>query len=426
MADMQKVHSFAEKWCNKSRDQNINYLEQVDHFMADDCEEIEFKMDCGNAFTEKYKGAFNNCGPCPREEDEVEQHITINPEDRVDKITVDYHRVTRINPKQPVNETMEYVTGEYATGDYSEQLIVDRKTESIEYIQNIGNGCKVCHKYQVEVKIKELLDDLDVDYLFKNIEGNPANVIEKPNETKDYTITLDFKRGQQRVIQGTYDKRGLPDDWADFAEAVFNFMSFYGFGEILDPSVYGKDKRCQDDLIFCSVTFDEGYKSYYYISDDDSIEVGDLVLVPAGKDNHTTIVEVINVEYFSKDNTPLPVEKTKHIIRKYTDDDFDLPKENVKEELKGSVSVEEKKDGSLVVSIEDYHIRIFDGMDYEATYTLDKENTQKLKLYLQQQKHKGSMEEMIISEFGLCLDKKGFSETCKKNAIQFEVHTWIS
>jgi hypothetical protein len=60
--------------------------------------------------------------------------------------------------------------------------------------------------------------------------------------------------------------------------------------------------------------------------------VGDFVLVPAGKDNHTTIVEVINVEYFSKDNTPLPVEKTKHIIRKCTDDDFDLPKENVKED----------------------------------------------------------------------------------------------
>lgn len=37
MADMTKIHSFADNWCDKFRDQNINYIELVDHFMADDC-----------------------------------------------------------------------------------------------------------------------------------------------------------------------------------------------------------------------------------------------------------------------------------------------------------------------------------------------------------------------------------------------------
>ncbi len=119
----------------------------------------------------------------------------------------------------------------------------------------------------------------------------------------------------------------MPDDFADFAETVFNFMRFYGFGEILDPSVYERVKRRKNDYIFCSVTFDEGCKSYYYLADDDSIEVGDSVLVPAGKDNHTSIVEVLNIEYFSEKDAPLPVGKTKHIIRKCTDDDFDQQKE---------------------------------------------------------------------------------------------------
>ncbi|HEX3076132.1 MAG TPA: hypothetical protein VHQ24_04635, partial [Lachnospiraceae bacterium] len=64
-------------------------------------------------------------------------------------------------------------------------------------------------------------------------------------------------------------------------------------------------------------------KSYYYLADDDSIEVGDYVLVPAGKDNHTAIVEVVNIEYFSETEAPLPVEKTKHIIRKCTEADFE-------------------------------------------------------------------------------------------------------
>ena len=83
-------------------------------------------------------------------------------------------------------------------------------------------------------------------------------------------------------------------------------------------------RRRNGDLIYCSVEFESGYKSYYYITDDDSIEAGDFVIVPAGADNHEAIVEVVKKEYFSKDAVPLPVEKTKHIIRKCTDDDLML------------------------------------------------------------------------------------------------------
>lgn len=80
--------------------------------------------------------------------------------------------------------------------------------------------------------------------------------METPNETKDYRITTDFKKNPQRVISGSYDKRGLPEE---FAETVFDFIRFYGLGEILDSSVYGKVKRRKTDYIFCSVIFeDEG------------------------------------------------------------------------------------------------------------------------------------------------------------------------
>ena len=90
---------------------------------------------------------------------------------------------------------------------------------------------------------------------------------------------------------------------------MFDFIRFYGLGEILDPSVYGKVKRRKSEYIFCSVTFDEGYKSYYNLTDDDSIEIGDFVLVPAGKNNHDAVVEVVNIEYFSEENVPLLLKK---------------------------------------------------------------------------------------------------------------------
>jgi DNA-binding NtrC family response regulator len=49
------------------------------------------------------------------------------------------------------------------------------------------------------------------------------------------------------------------------------------------------------------------------------------VIVPAGKDNHEAVVEVMNSEFFDEENVPIPVEKTKKIIRKCTDEKFELP-----------------------------------------------------------------------------------------------------
>lgn len=72
MADMHQIHEFAVKWCDKFRDQNINYIELVDHYMADDCAALGFEMDCGHAFSEKYGDAANNSETLNRIIDEVD------------------------------------------------------------------------------------------------------------------------------------------------------------------------------------------------------------------------------------------------------------------------------------------------------------------------------------------------------------------
>ncbi len=513
MTDMKNVSEFAVKWYSKFENPEIDYLELVDHFMADDCAALGFEMDCGHAFSEKYGNAANNfealkriidqvtdipllgsaiysqwryfnhwaysgaeilepqnrewfiialshlgkladqqlmrfrgvpykvrivsnniCyGPVPEPDDEIEQHITINSEgrvwfsaynfgagfgkhkkvrnrnykiekntatstldsiasyfrneyteifatdigewlleitstegvvykfrgslmadfevngvdlsdmvrealdmddlyvfdgnnkpDRVDRITVDYHRVTKMKPKFPVSDTVEYVTW-----DYTERLVIDRKSETLEHIQNIGSGCVVSRRYYVQGGVENLLDEIDAYNLFGEIEGNPDDVIDTPLDTQDYTITVDFKKRPQRVIQGTYDRKSLPEFWGDFANDVWQFIRFYGFGEILDPTIYDKVKRRKQDYIYCSVEFDEGYKSYYYIADEDNIEVGDYVVVPVGKDNHHSVAEVVKIEYFAEENVPLPLDKTKHIIRKCADDDDSFDDDDV-------------------------------------------------------------------------------------------------
>jgi hypothetical protein len=52
--DLKQVYDFAVKWCDKFRNQKINYIELVDHYMANDCDALGFKMDCGNAFEQLY------------------------------------------------------------------------------------------------------------------------------------------------------------------------------------------------------------------------------------------------------------------------------------------------------------------------------------------------------------------------------------
>ncbi len=54
---MKQIHDFAVKWCDKFRGQKINYIELVDHYMADECAALGFEMDCGHSFSEKYGSA---------------------------------------------------------------------------------------------------------------------------------------------------------------------------------------------------------------------------------------------------------------------------------------------------------------------------------------------------------------------------------
>lgn len=500
----EQVSAFAKKWIEKFRNREIDYIELVDHDLADDCEALGFQMDCGKSFSDKYGIAVGNdtelakiidditdiqllgsaiysrwryfnhwaydaaailetknrtwfllaldrlatlagddltvfsgglkeihivsnrlgYGCCPEPGEEVEQHLTINSDgsvcfetyafgkscdgtyekvrtenqkfpvemveriisafksyfgngysevfatdigswqmnlldkegrnftysgslcakfkvdgidlsdlvrdslampylymfdgndkpDPINRIEIFYHRITKIPQKKVKSEHPQDVIW-----DYTESLIINREDESIEHIQNIGTGCTVNRKYKVEGGISSLLDELDIAVLFTHIEGNPENVVFDPKESRDYTINICTAGGIKKTIQGTYDRKGLPDDWEDFIKEVFDFITFYGWGEIMSPSIYNKVRRCDTDLIYCSVAFEEGYKSYYYIADDDSIEVGDFVVAPAGRDNHEAIVYVEKKEYFAKEDVPLPIEKTKHIIRKCTE-----------------------------------------------------------------------------------------------------------
>lgn len=57
---MTQIYCFGSKWINKFLDPKTHYVELVDHYMADDCKTLGFKMDIGSSFAKKYKAAAGN------------------------------------------------------------------------------------------------------------------------------------------------------------------------------------------------------------------------------------------------------------------------------------------------------------------------------------------------------------------------------
>ena len=234
-----------------------------------------------------------------------------NP-DYVTRIELAYHRNSRFEAKKVTSE----INIKHAVWDYYEHLTIDRASDTIELVRDIGIGCKVNFTYYVQEGVASFLDGIELN-AFSEIIGNPPDAIDDPRCTRDYAIDLYTKHGIKRTINGSYDKLGLPTDWPGFIEDVYEFISFYGIGDIFCKSFYGKVKRRDSDRIFCSVVFEEGGRTYSYLADGDDYEEGDLVVVPAGRDNHESVARIESIEYYAEAEAPYPMDKIKRILRKY-------------------------------------------------------------------------------------------------------------
>lgn len=150
--------------------------------------------------------------------------------DAVNRITIDYNRHTQIKLNASLGENLKGVLW-----DYSEHIEIDRESEKLIYTRKVGSDCVITREYHVNEGIADLLDNIDADLLFSYTEGSPDDAIENPIESMNYSITIDLKKGSQRIVTGSFDKKGLPEDWPELAEEIFSFISFYGHGEVLNP-----------------------------------------------------------------------------------------------------------------------------------------------------------------------------------------------
>ena len=226
--------------------------------------------------------------------------------DKINRIQLDYKNVKNVDNKDFV---------------YTEKLILDRDSNSIEHTQ-ISDDVNYYMKLNVNKHFKDLLETLYDPNMLETREKND-NFVEIPNEKRDYEMIVDFKKSPRKVLNGSYDKEGLPYEWKEIIEEIKSFMIYFYKIEVLSKDFYDKPRREYGEFIYCKVEFRNSYKYYYYLTTDDSISEGDYVLVPAGDKNRVEIVEVKSVEYYKEKYVPYPLNKVKHILRKCTEDELD-------------------------------------------------------------------------------------------------------
>ena len=232
-----------------------------------------------------------------------------NNYEKIKRITIDYRFTSVIIP---ADESADI------TWEYKDHLVIDRQTETIEDTLQLAEQCDVTRKYHIADGISSFLDDLDIETLFTEFNEPEADILPSPEGTAEYEVKVEFYRQEPRIISGKYDKQGLPKDWPEFIESLYDFISFYGFGEMFDKKQYEKTYRKKNDYIFLSVKFGDYGKPYYYLTDDDSIQIGEQVVVPVGDEGAERIVRVSKKQYFQADNVPMSLKKVKSIIGRFT------------------------------------------------------------------------------------------------------------
>jgi len=85
----------------------------------------------------------------------------------------------------------------------------------------------------------------------------------------------------------------------------------------------------------------------------------------------------------------------------------------------------EEYNGGIRIGYEDYGVSEFGGSDFEKTYCLDKENSEKLRAALSEE-YTGTFEEMIEAAFTRNFSDRLFEDFCQTRNIKYSSFTWYS
>lgn len=203
--------------------------------------------------------------------------------------------------------------------DTTERLIISNRTHEIVYNRRVGNYKRVSLSFEMPEAVKNLLAWYEEQPLFEPGEVSPKPVAEE-DISRTYQITVLYSDKKSASYSGSFDKEGLPDNWADFISRVAAFFDTESLGEMFNARTFDRVTAREDEVVFCGVEILGVVGVRYYRCDDD-VCLGDIVVVstPAKKQNLDG--QVVEIRRCKVTAIPKELQKAKDVLYTIKDKD---------------------------------------------------------------------------------------------------------
>ena len=211
------------------------------------------------------------------------------------------------------NEVKDKYASEYGIciHDTNEWLLISSEG-TLTYNRRIANIGRISLQYELKDKVTEFLKLYEGRNVFSRPKGHsPDTVQDEIRKTYKMVVTRDD--GDTSVLEGSFDKNGLPGDWADFVGRLTDFFQDQNLGIPPDSRSYNKVLRKNDEVAFCGVDIDGMVRTRYYSCGDEICE-GDTVVVPTPMKHTMAIGRVVEVRHYPKDQVPKDMARTQEIL----------------------------------------------------------------------------------------------------------------
>ena len=207
----------------------------------------------------------------------------------------------------------------------TESITIDRQEQKIiveKSISGITDGkCerKSQHVYEFVNEIQEVLEIL---------QGRNFSQDECPHNKTDGAIHQEISLDVSFHSLPDFHAQSIPlwilkEDceiqWNSMLRKLQNLLPDIET-KLLSPGTYRHELH-GGKYIYCMVRLPNSYRLYSYRTENETLQVGDMVDVPVGQDNDVICGKIEKIGYYNEGNAPYPVHKTKLIIRKHEEDE---------------------------------------------------------------------------------------------------------
>lgn len=196
--------------------------------------------------------------------------------------------------------------------DVVERLIISGMTHEIVYHRRVGNHKRVSLTFEMPEAVKDLLAWCEERPLLEANKINPKPTAEE-DISRTYQITVLYADKKSASYSGSFDKGGLPGNWADFIGRVASFFDTESLGELFRERTHDQVAVKVDEAVFCGVEI-PGVVGVRYYRCDDEVCLNDSVVVPTPVKKQNLGGRVVEIRHCKATAIPKELQKAKDVL----------------------------------------------------------------------------------------------------------------